>query len=119
MVNPHYPEYYRGKRERATDNENPIPNYFPAVEAGAAFGFAVLLNRTPGSFDGGELLGAARGWAERALTEKGAGAKTAAGYGWFKLGAPKVTTHSEIAYAIASRASSANCVPNQSSPRSE
>jgi CRISPR type III-B/RAMP module RAMP protein Cmr6 len=90
MVNPHYPEYYRGRRDRATDDENPIPNYFPAVEAGSAFGFAVLLNRVPAGFTGPQLLDAARGWIERAITQKGLGAKTAAGYGWFQLGAPVV-----------------------------
>jgi len=88
MVNPHYPQYYRGQRQRATDDENPIPNYFPAVEAGSAFGFAVLLNRVPTGYTAPQLLEAARGWIERAITQKGAGAKTAAGYGWFRLGAP-------------------------------
>jgi CRISPR-associated protein Cmr6 len=88
MVNPHYPEYYRGKRSRASDDENPIPNYFPAVEAGSSFGFAVLLNRVPenASVSASTLLDQARDWVQRALTVKGAGAKTAAGYGWFTLG---------------------------------
>lgn len=91
MVNPHYPDYYRGGRLMATDDEDPIPNYFPAVETGSGFGFAVLLNRLPPdvSIAASDLLKAARGWIERALTQKGAGAKTAAGYGWFTLGAPK------------------------------
>jgi CRISPR type III-B/RAMP module RAMP protein Cmr6 len=88
MVNPHYPEYYRGKRKQAEDNENPIPNYFPAVEAGSVFGFAVLLNRLPEDMgvDAATLLSQAKDWVQRALTVKGAGAKTAAGYGWFTLG---------------------------------
>ncbi len=88
MVNPHYPNYYSGRRPRAEDNENPIPNYFPAVEAGSSFGFAVLLNRLP-AVDGvtaQALLDQAKQWLERAVTRKGAGAKTAAGYGWFELG---------------------------------
>ncbi len=88
MVNPHYPEYYGGRKPRAEDNENPIPNYFPAVEAGSSFGFAVLLNRLP-AVDGltaQALLDQAKQWLERAVTRKGAGAKTAAGYGWFELG---------------------------------
>ncbi|MGO9245593.1 MAG: type III-B CRISPR module RAMP protein Cmr6 [Verrucomicrobiia bacterium] len=90
MVNPHYPEYYRGKRSHATDDENPIQNYFPAVEAGCAFGFAVLLNRLPQLEDVGAsaVLHQAKAWLERAIMQKGAGAKTAAGYGWFRLGAP-------------------------------
>ncbi len=89
MVNPHYPEYYRGRRATATDDEGPLPNYFPAVAAGSAFGFAVLLNRVPQGFEAGVLLDAAKGWIERAITQKGVGAKTAAGYGWFQLGASK------------------------------
>ncbi len=90
MVNPHYPEYYSGKRPKAKDNESPIPNYFPAVEAGATFGFAVWLNRLPNlpDLEAGALLRQAREWLERAVTIKGAGAKTGAGYGWFELGRP-------------------------------
>lgn len=89
MVNPHYPEYYRGRRLRATDDESPIPNYFPAVKEGSTFGFAVLLNRTMPDGLGvtaNELLQQVRLWIEHAVTQKGAGAKTAAGYGWFELG---------------------------------
>jgi CRISPR type III-B/RAMP module RAMP protein Cmr6 len=86
MVNPHHREYYRSRGQRpATDDEDPTPNYFPAVEAGSAFGFAVVLNRLPldCSYKPGELLFAVRQWLEHAITRKGAGAKTAAGYGWF------------------------------------
>jgi hypothetical protein len=88
MVNPHYRDYYAGRRQRATDDESPIPNYFPAVEAGAAFGFAVLLNRVPtgNGVSADDLLNQAKQWLERAVTRKGVGAKTAAGYGWFELG---------------------------------
>ena len=92
MVNPHYPEYYSGRRQRAEDNESPIPNYFPAVEASSSFGFAVLLNRVPQvpSLAASDLLNQAKEWLERAVTRKGVGAKTAAGYGWFDLGRREV-----------------------------
>jgi len=88
MVNPHYPQYYGGRPGLATDDESPVPNYFPAVEAGSSFGFAVLLNRVPNlpGITAPELLAPARQWLERAVTRKGVGAKTAAGYGWFELG---------------------------------
>lgn len=88
MVNPHYPEYYCGQRNRAEDNESPVPNYFPAVEAGSAFGFAVLLNRVPEDIGVAPdaLITQAKEWLQRALVRKGIGAKTAAGYGWFELG---------------------------------
>ncbi len=88
MVNPHYPSYYSGRSPRAEDNENPIPNYFPAVETGSTFGFAALLNRVPNfpSITAASLLAQVKQWLERAVTRKGVGAKTAAGYGWFELG---------------------------------
>lgn len=88
MVNPHYPIYYRGGSQRAEDNENPIPNYSPAVEAGSTFGFAALLNRVPDlpNITAAGLLAQMKEWLERAVTRKGVGAKTAAGYGWFELG---------------------------------
>ncbi len=88
MVNPHYPQYYGGRSQRAEDNENPIPNYFPAVEAGSAFGFAALLNRVPDlpNITATPMLAQVKQWLERAVTRKGVGAKTAAGYGWFELG---------------------------------
>ena len=111
MVNPHYPEYYRGKRQRATDDENPIPNYCPAVEAGASFGFAVLLNRVPerSGFTAEELLQSAREWVEGALTQKGAGAKTAAGYGWFALGRTADAAAVSLTTASASVPSGSPC----------
>ena len=106
MVNPHYPDYYSGRRQRAEDNESPIPNYFPAVEAGSSFGFAVLLNRVPplANLAATDLLKQAKEWLESAVTRKGVGAKTAAGYGWFELGRkkalpPPTTAPSQMAAA--------------------
>ncbi|HRT59283.1 MAG TPA: type III-B CRISPR module RAMP protein Cmr6 [Candidatus Paceibacterota bacterium] len=111
MVNPHYPDYYAGRRTHAKDDENPKPNYFPAVEAGSAFGFAVLLNRLPSlpGVTAGELLSQAKAWLERAVTQKGVGAKTAAGYGWFHLGskpkaAPMATPPQAPTESVASSA---------------
>ena len=65
-----------------------IPNYSPAVEAGSTFGFAALLNRVPDlpNITAAGLLAQMKEWLERAVTRKGVGAKTAAGYGWFELG---------------------------------
>lgn len=93
MVNPHYPDYYRGKKPRAEDDENPIPNYFPAVEAGSSFGFGALLNRVPelSGITAAQLLEQLKQWLQRAITRKGVGAKTAAGYGWFELGRKQST----------------------------
>jgi len=102
MVNPHYKDYYGGKRPEAMDDEAPIPNYFPAVEKGASFGFAFVITRLPDNagVTSKALLDQARAWLEGALQEKGAGAKTAAGYGWFRpvgAAAPAAATDSTAA----------------------
>ena len=84
LVNCHHPEYYQGKREKATDTESPVPNFFPAVEAGLSFEFVVapvramdLPDFTPAAF--------AMECLKNGLSSRGAGAKTNAGYGWFEL----------------------------------
>lgn len=80
VVTCHHAKYYSGKEAKAADDEGPTPQFFPAVAAGETFRFtlAPLRGCTP------ERLARARGWLVRALTINGAGAKTAAGYGWFE-----------------------------------
>lgn len=87
LVNSHHPQYYTGRVQYANDNEEPRPNYFPAVEAGCSFAFAVVLTRWNNALQipHQDLLEHTRKWIENAITQKGAGAKTAAGYGWFAL----------------------------------
>ena len=114
ITNVHTPDYYGYERllekireendpqkkqrlqERAADslkqNEHPNPNYFPAVERGAEFAFPILLN---GMSQDQELLKAAERWLVAALEKQGVGAKTAAGYGWFKDLAPERTALAE------------------------
>lgn len=77
----HFPEYYRTGEQRDLAKETLRPNAFPVVAAGAAFVFT-LICETP---EAPALLDAAVQWLTVALTEKGAGAKTAAGYGWFAV----------------------------------
>lgn len=86
LTNVHYPDYYRTGRVSDLANEKPQPNPFPAVETGAQFAFCVVLN---GLNQDAALLTAAARWLSSAITERGLGAKTAAGYGWFSL-QPKV-----------------------------
>lgn len=91
IVNCHHKDYYarkEGKGERATDDESPVPNFFPAVEAGASFVFAVVpvrgraavVERAHG-FSPAEF---ALDMLREAVELHGIGAKTAAGYGWFE-----------------------------------
>lgn len=80
IVNCHHPKYYQGEQTEATDTENPIPNFFPAVEKGVQFQFQLMPLRN--SSDGN--LDFAKKWLVEAITIYGIGAKTAAGYGWFE-----------------------------------
>lgn len=79
IVNCHHPKYYTGdeKFRDAPDTEAPNPQFFPAVEAGTQFIFALVPLRPDAD------VAAARTWLIKALTENGVGAKTSAGYGWF------------------------------------
>jgi len=62
------------------DHKNPTPSFFVAVEKGATFRFTL---KETSRAETGDLENA-ENWLKKGLTEGGAGAKTAAGYGWFK-----------------------------------
>jgi len=83
VVTPHHTKYYKGELETATDTENPIPVYFPAVKPqneNEFFTFPIIpLARSRGN----DAEYASR-WLGTGLELHGLGAKTNAGYGWFK-----------------------------------
>lgn len=81
ILNVHHRDYYAGKRETATDDENPILCYFPVVKAGQKFRFAIRRKRSLS--DGDFRL--AQKWLKTGLSLLGVGAKTSAGYGWFDI----------------------------------
>ena len=81
IMNPHYGPYYQGK-EPPADWHNPVPVGFLAVPAGKVFYFAVGWRM--GAARPADLLPKAKQWLKKGLQELGAGAKTAAGYGYFK-----------------------------------
>lgn len=85
VLTPHHMEYMSGKRVRPYDDEAPVPNFFPAVEAGenVIYSFALSVNRDE---DIG-LLNTAAAWLRAALVSVGIGAKGSAGYGLFDLSA--------------------------------
>jgi len=87
LTNVHFPEYYKDGDATKLRNESPQPNPFPCVESGVRFAFCLVVE-TAGQSN--ELLDTARNWLERALTVRGLGAKTAAGYGWFSIEPPQV-----------------------------
>jgi CRISPR type III-B/RAMP module RAMP protein Cmr6 len=107
ILNPHYPDYYdsAGAKAPPSDDQRPRPIYFLAVRPGARFRFPFRLASWPrqptrDETDGERLLllhglnrdeAAAhlRRWLTEGLSTWGAGAKTAAGYGYFKIGGSK------------------------------
>lgn len=79
VVTCHHPKYYEGKRDKAFDDEEPIPCPFPAVEAGTKFVFTVVPAMS--EYD----VNSAIRILKQGLVWNGIGAKTSAGYGWFDI----------------------------------
>jgi CRISPR-associated protein Cmr6 len=88
IVNNHHPNYYQAKDSDNSnapgDWEDPRPVYFLAVAPGTKFDF--YLSKRRGDVPD-ELRDLAQQWLAGGLGELGAGAKTAAGYGAFKVAA--------------------------------
>lgn len=86
IVNNHHPKYYgdSGEAHPPGDWENPNPVTFLAVERDSQFNF-LLQKRRAGTAQAD--LDIAAQWLMGALENFGAGAKTAAGYGRFKVSA--------------------------------
>lgn len=84
VMNPHYGDYYAEKKDRGrpippADYLSPVPVYFLTVAGGCEFAFAVA----PRNGNKG-LAETAAGWLKEALREMGVGAKTVAGFGYFR-----------------------------------
>jgi CRISPR type III-B/RAMP module RAMP protein Cmr6 len=82
VVTPHHTKYYQGELLTATDTEDPVPVFFPAVKPQGEndyFTFPLIPLRLaqPGDLD------IAKRWLAQGLQLFGLGAKTNAGYGWF------------------------------------
>ena len=83
IVNNHHKRYYEGE-DHPIDWEEPEMAFFLSIVAGTTFDFA-LSPRTTDSGDGSRAVVLAREWLQAALVHEGAGAKTNAGYGRFRL----------------------------------
>jgi CRISPR-associated protein Cmr6 len=77
IMNVHYPDYYGGN-SAPTDTQSPRPIVFLTVEK-TSFQFMIGCKEK-----NKDLLQTALDWLQKALTEKGIGAKTAVGYGYMK-----------------------------------
>jgi CRISPR type III-B/RAMP module RAMP protein Cmr6 len=86
IVTCHHMDYYAGKTARALDNEQPNPQFFPAVEEGCEFNFTLLpIKRTLVANGDFYPLDFARKSLLTGLDLYGIGAKTASGYGWLTV----------------------------------
>lgn len=94
VMTPHHREYYESAGGKPpSDDQEPNPVTFLTVAAGVRFVFPVRVrSEVVADGEGGErgrvqdgeaVLERVRSWLHLALTERGAGAKTAAGYGYF------------------------------------
>jgi len=77
-------------QDSAQGRGNPRPLFYPAVEVGSSFAFAVLGQRILpkeilDKVEHTEVLEQAEKWVIQAIEESGLGAKTGAGYGWFGI----------------------------------
>ena len=88
LINPHYPDYYNAGNQgddtvpAPSDDQDPKPVPFLAVAAGVPFVFPVRSSGPSAVAGDDDLL---HDWLHKALSERGAGAKTAAGYGYFQI----------------------------------
>jgi CRISPR-associated protein Cmr6 len=84
-MTPHYSDYYGDKQNTVTPSawQSPMPIPFMTVAPGTEFFFAMGW-RTPLDDNATQLRGMAVNWLREGLTKLGAGAKTSAGYGYFK-----------------------------------
>ncbi|WP_054950069.1 type III-B CRISPR module RAMP protein Cmr6 [Numidum massiliense] len=87
VLTPHFPDYYNRKKS-ATDDQDPNPITFYAVNASSAEWYFMIPKATVASIDGQAIASEALAdlvvsWTARALTELGIGSKTASGYGRF------------------------------------
>lgn len=87
VVTPHHTKYYQrepGYEDTAADTEDPIPIYFPVVRAQGDDGYFTF-PLIPLQRGNGEDLSHAQRWLSQGLDLVGIGAKTNAGYGWFRV----------------------------------
>ncbi|EHZ7429024.1 type III-B CRISPR module RAMP protein Cmr6 [Vibrio cholerae] len=74
VVTTHHQAYYNGTQAEPSDKDSPIPNHLLAVQGS----FLFVLEGEPAAIELCQTL------LEKALANNGIGAKTAAGYGYFK-----------------------------------
>lgn len=86
LTNVHTPKYYQTGKLGDLREEDPRPNPFPTVAAGATFLFSLVLTaRGNRNREADAILSDAKRWLVGALEVTGLGAKTGSGHGWFEV----------------------------------
>lgn len=91
VMTPHYPDYYSSEGQKApSDDQGPNPIQFITVARGTVFKFAFGIDghrfdRFGSDIDPVQFGSTVREWFQQGLQELGAGAKTHAGYGLFRI----------------------------------
>ena len=93
IVNCHQKLYYGNKEKGAVPSatDQPNPQFFPCVDSDVSFRFVLVPTRIANQ----ELVSSAQDWLIEGLEANGAGAKTAAGYGWFDFTEFRMTKERE------------------------
>lgn len=81
VLTPHHNKFMKGDLQEPTDNEDPVPSFFPAVQGGKSTTYTFTLHAPQAP----DVLDTAKEWLTKSLTLFGLGAKGAAGYGLFSI----------------------------------
>lgn len=84
VMTPHHGAWYGGSAASPSESENPVPIPFVSIAPGSVFE-VILIARGSDAAGAHADLDAAVGSLETGIAERGLGAKTAAGYGVFKI----------------------------------
>jgi len=87
IINPHFNKYYGGN-QGPTEDQSPVPVKFLMVKPGCKFVFRIMLRKPfnkAGEKDQEKLIDLIEKTIDRMLVEEGLGAKTALGFGRFKI----------------------------------
>lgn len=100
-------------QESARGQGDPRPIFFPAVDKGSSFAFAIIGSWIPEGVDLSEVLEQAGQWLRGAITGQGIGAKTGAGYGWFEIDPQAEEKRRQLMDELASKAAEAKTKADQ------
>jgi CRISPR-associated protein Cmr6 len=100
-------------QDAARGQGDPRPIFFPSVDKGSSFAFAIIGSWIPDGVDLSEVLAQAGQWLRSAITGQGIGAKTGAGYGWFEIDPQAEEKRRQLMDELANKATEAKIKADQ------